>query len=877
MIGTRLAHYEITSHLGSGGMGEVYQATDTRLGRSVAIKILPEVFTHDTDRLVRFEREARALASLNHPHIAAIYGLEESSGRSLLVMELVEGETLAERIARGPVATNEALGIAKQIGEALEAAHEKGIIHRDLKPANIKITPDGQVKVLDFGLAKAMDNTSGGSTSPNSPTISLAASNAGIILGTAAYMSPEQARGRPVDKRTDIWAFGCVLYEMLTGKPTFEGEDVGQTLAAVIMKEPDLRSVPPKVLPLIASCLEKDLKKRLRDVSDAWRLLREEPQIAKVQSRGGRLHLLPWTVAGVLAAVAIGAAVIGWRAAHPAPPPLKPLVRLNVDLGPDVALGAPNGADVVLSPDGTRLAYVSQSRLFTRRLDQAQATALSDPNVVTNPSFSQDGMWIAFYSQGKLKKVSVEGGTAITLCDASNPRGISWKEDGDIVANLSGPGGLSLIPGVGGQPTTLTELAPGEVTHRWPQVLPGGKAVLFTSHATITAFDAANIEVMTLADHHTKILQRGGTFGRYLSSGHLVYVNRGTLFAVPFDLDKLEVRGTPTPVLDQVGYSTADGFAQMDVSLTGTLVYRNGLAGSLLTFQWLDAQGKTQPLLAKPDSYQWPSLSPDGQRLALSMSDVWVYDWKRDTMTRLTFDGGNFPVWSPDGRTIAFRKIGEGIFLVRSDGAGKPQQVIQSKGLPAMMSFMPDGKRMAYQDTGTTGYDLLLVPIQNDSAAPAAAKPEVLLQTPFNERWPSFSPDGRWLAYGSDESGNYQIYVRAFPDKGGKWQVSSAGGAYPEWSRNGNELFYRADDNHIMVANYTVNGDTFTVDKPRVWSPTRVANSGINGRPFDLTPDGKRVAALMPLESPEAEQAQNHVMFVENFFDELQRRVPVGK
>jgi serine/threonine-protein kinase len=494
------------------------------------------------------------------------------------------------------------------------------------------------------------------------------------------------------------------------------------------------------------------------------------------------------------------------------------------------------------------------------------------------PSFSQDGKWVSFYTAGKLKKISVEGGAALTLCDAPNPRGSAWTEDGNIVAALNGTGGLWLVPGNGGQPTKLTEPAPGELTHRWPQVLPGGKVLLFTSHATINAFDAANIEVMTLADHRSKVIQRGGTFGRYLPSGHLAYVSRGTLFAVPFDLDKLEERGTPTPVLDQVAYSNVDGFAQIDISLSGTLLYRSGVAGAgLLTFQWLNPQGSTQPLLAKPDGYQWPSLSPDGQRLGFSMADVWVYDLKRDTPTRLTFDGGSYPVWSPDGQTIAYRKLGEGIFLIRSDGAGKPQQLIQSKNLPAPWSFSPDGKNFAYQDTGTAGYDLWIVPVQNDGSVPTGAKPQVLLQTPFNERWPSFSPNGHWLAYGSDESGTYQIYVRAFPDKGGKWQVSSTGGVYPAWSPNGHELFYRSDDNHVMVVSYTVNGESFVADKPRVWFPNRVANTGLNGRPFDLSPDGKRIVALMPVDTPDAQEALNHVIFVENFFDELRRRVPVDK
>ena len=862
-VGDKLGPYEILAPIGAGGMGEVYRARDTKLDRDVAIKVLPAALAQDPERLARFEREAKVLAALNHPNIAQIYGLEQRA----LVMELVEGETL-----KGPLPIETALNYAKQIADALEAAHEKGITHRDLKPANIMITPAGVVKVLDFGLATTAEPEVERSPE-SSPTLTMRATQMGMIIGTAAYMSPEQARGKKVDKRADIWAFGVVLYEILTGKQLFQGADVTDTLAAVLRHEPDWEQVPPKVRRLLQKCLQKDPQKRLRDISGVSLLL-EEP------SPLGPRHAspVPWAVAGALAIVAAVAVSVVWRVEHPAPAPLKPLVRLNVDLGPDVALGSP-GIDAILAPDGARLVYVSRNQIFAQRLDESKATNLTGAETASMPSFSPDGQWIAFASQGKLRKVSVEGGAAIALCDAPNPRGSSWSEDGSLVATLNGTGGLSLIPSSGGTPVALTELAPGEFTHRWPQVLPGGKAVLFTSHVTANAFDAANIEVMTLADHRRKTLQRGGTFGRYLPSGHLIYVSRGTLFAVRFDLNNLEVHGTAVPVLDEVAYSPTDGFAQVDVSRGGTLVYRGGGVGGggLLTFQWLDARGKTQPLLAKPGSYQWPSVSPDGQRLALSTADVWIYEWKRDTMTRLTFDVGNFPVWSPDGRTIAFRKLGEGIFLIRSDGAGKPQQLTQSKGLPAPWSFSPDGKLLAFQDTSGTGYDLWTVRLENGGTGLGSAKPEVLLQTQFNERWPSFSPDGHWLAYGSDESGTYQIYVRAFPDKGGKWQVSSSGGAYPVWSRNGRELFFRADDNRIMVANYAVRGDSFKiVEKPRLWSETQLANTGINGRPYDVAPDGKRIAALMPAERPEEQKAENHVIFVQNFFDELRRRMPAG-
>jgi serine/threonine-protein kinase len=436
----------------------------------------------------------------------------------------------------------------------------------------------------------------------------------------------------------------------------------------------------------------------------------------------------------------------------------------------------------------------------------------------------------------------------------------------------------------------VTDLQSGDFSHGWPQILAGGKAVLFTAWPT---FDAANIDVISLADHRTKTLVRGGTFGRYLPSGHLIYANRGTLFAVPFDVNRLEVHGTPSPVLDQVAYNAAEGSAQLDFSQTGTLIYRSGGAGGgLLTVGWLDGAGKAQPLLAKPGIYGRPSMSPDGQRLALEVTegsgtDIWVYDWQRDTMTRLTFTGTALdPVWSPDGRYIAFRTVGEGMSVTRSDGSGKPQPLTQSKSTQYPWSFTPDGKRLSFIESrrpdassinqallgSGVAYHLWTVPLESDSAGLRAGKPEVFLQTPADERAPSFSADGRWMAYSSDESGTFQVYVRAFHDKGGKWQISNSGGTYPMWSRNGHELFFETLDNHVMVAAYAVKGDSFVADKPRVWSGKQLGGVANAAKNIDLAPDGKRIVALMPVETAEGQKAQSHVIFLENFFDEVRRR-----
>ena len=892
--GTKLGTYEVVTAIGAGGMGEVYQAHDTKLGRDVAIKVLPEAFAHDPEKLSRFQREAKLLASLNHPNIATIHGLEDSNGTSYLVMELVPGENLAERVRReGAVPVEEALTIAKQIAEALEAAHEKGIIHRDLKPANVKLTPEGKVKVLDFGLAKAFAGDTSTEDMSNSPTLSMAATMQGVILGTAAYMSPEQARGKQVTKATDIFAFGAVLYELLAGKQAFHGEDVAGILAAVLRVDPDWSCLPETtplaIRHLLRRCLQKDRRQRFQDATDVR--IEIEDAIAAPKDSGvtqvatAPASKLSWAVAAGLA-VLLGVTSWGWwRATRPVERGLRPLARLDVDLGTDVSLAAPTGTDAILSPNGTRIVYLSQGRLFTRRLDQPNSTELAGTQGAFSPFFSPDGQWVAFFLTQRLQKISVEGGSAIALCEATNGKGGSWGEDDNIIATLNGTGGLSLIPSAGGPPTPVTDLQNGEITHRWPQILPGGKAVLFTAAAATGAFDGANIEVMSLADHSRKTVVRGGTFGRYLPSGHLVYVNRGTLFAVPFDVDRLEVHGTPAPVLDQVDYNSAQGSAQLDFSQTGNLIYRSAGAGGgeLLTVAWLDSTGKTQPLLAKPGNYLRPSMSPDGQRLALEIQsesgrDIWVYDWQRDTMTRLTFDGKALaPLWSPDGRYIAFRTEGAGTSVTRSDGSGKPQPLTQSKNSQYPWSFTADGKRLAFFETDSkTSGDLWTVPLESDGEGVRAGKPEVFLQTPAQEFYPSLSPDGKWMAYSSDESGSAQIYVRAFPDRSGKWQISNSGGAYPMWSHNGHDLFFESLDNHIMAAAFTVKGDSFVADKPRVWSEKQIGGA-VGSRNVDLATDGKRIVVLMPVETTEAQKAQSHLIFLENFSDEVRRKVPVGK
>jgi serine/threonine-protein kinase len=908
VIGSKLGSYEVFAKLGEGGMGAVYRARDTRLDREVALKVLPASFASDPDRLMRFEREAKTLAALNHPHIAQIHHLEQHDQTSALVMELVEGEDLSVRIARlrasgasarqAGIPLDEALPIARQIAEALEAAHEAGIVHRDLKPANIKVRDDGTVKVLDFGLAKAMEPAAG--SSPNvsmSPTLSIHATQAGIILGTAAYMSPEQAKGKPVDRRADIWAFGAVVYEMLTGRRAFEGEDISDLLVAVLSRDVDLGALPagtpPRLRALLRDCLVRDPRQRLRDIGDARLVLDKiiagaadevvAPQAATVPRS---LHAVPWAVASVLA-VAAAAFAVAWYQAKPGIPPLRPLMHLNVDLGSAVSLASSQlfGANVVLSRDGQRVAFVSQSRLFTRRLDQPAATELAGTDGALAAVFSPDGQALAFVASNKLRRVPVDGGPVMTLADAASVRGASWGANGAIVVALSDRAGLHSVPEAGGTPVPLTELADGEVTHRWPQVLPGARAIIYTANATTGNFDGGIVKARS-SDGRTKTLVKRGTHGRAFTTrqGHtyLLYVTDTTLMAAPLDLDRLELSGDAVAVLDGIGVPVSGG-TEIDVSDEGTLVYRNTGLG-LLSLQWMDASGALEAFRTKPDSYGRPQLSPDGGRVAVEVvggtgKEIYVYDIRRDTMSRLTFGRAYYqsPTWTPDGRYIIYQDP-DGMMFTGADG-GAPQRLTRSTSLQFPWSFTPDGRTLAYIQVGAGGYDLWTLPLETDAASGLrAGKPAPLLATDFDERSPSLSPDGRWLAYVSNEGGSIDVYVRAFPDTGARWQLSSGGANYPIWSRVANELFFETADARIMVAPYAVSNGSFQPGKPRQWSPRPLVSVVSSLKNYDLAPDGKRIVAMMDLdEKGNSSISSSQVTLLLNFGDELDRRFAVRK
>src|SRR5258708_2544796 len=643
--GEKLGPFEILTPIGAGGMGEVYKARDTKLDREVAMKVLPAALAQDPERLARFEREARVLASLNHPNIAQIYGIEESEHGRALVMELVPGHTL-----NGALPLDEALRIAGQVADALEAAHEKGIVHRDLKPANIMITPAGAVKVLDFGLAAVTQPPAAGSGDPNnSPTLTMGATQAGMILGTAGYMSPEQAAGQSVDKRADIWSYGVVLWEMLTGQRLFTGDTMAHILVDVLRTSIDFERLPsatPRpIRALVKRCLDRDVKTRLRDIGEARIAIQKmgtEPEMAATAPLPARLGRVGW-IAAALVAVAVGGVS---RGACGATRPIDdPLMRLNVDLGPE-AIGG-DRITAAISPDGGRLAYLvrgagGRPQLATRLLNQAGATPLPATDGAADPFFSPDGQWIGFFADSKMKKISIQGGSPITLCDATSGRGASWGEDGNIIVSLGFTAGLSRVPEGGGTPQQVTKLGDnGQVTDRWPQVLPGGNAVLFTSSYSTLAFEDGNIQTLSLKTGERKTLLRGGFFGRYVpangSTGYLLYVREGEVYAMPFDPVRLELRGTASPLLSHVTINSLERIAQLDFSRNGTFIYRSGKASNeSWPVVWLDRSGKTQPLLATPGFYLTPRFSPDGQRLALAFGAgpaprIFVHDRQPDT------------------------------------------------------------------------------------------------------------------------------------------------------------------------------------------------------------------------------------------------------
>jgi len=886
LVGRKIGSFEIEEMIGRGGMGVVYLARDTKLKRSVAIKSMPVELQADSTARTRFRREAELLASLNHPNIAIIHEIiEQEEGASYLVLEYVPGETLAQRIAQKPLKLEEALSIGQQVAEAVSAAHDKGVIHRDLKPGNIKITPEGKVKVLDFGLAKV--------SSTEGQSIETAVTQPGRVIGTPAYMSPEQACGKPTDKRSDIWSFGCLMYEMLSGHPPFESETATEILARIIEREPDWdvlpKDTPMNIRVLIRRCLEKDLRRRLRDIGDASIEIDETlnlPAAAPPVSAPvlGKPRSVLWRLAIACSVVGIAVGLIAasmflskrggpsystvagvptWRSVIPLPD------NQTLALSRSQPLGIVQPA-VALSADGSRLVYVGDLggtiQLFLRLMNQLEVRAIPGTKDAVAPFFSPDGQSVGFFSKGKLKIVSLLGGEPVALCDARNPKGGSWGADGMIYFAEKEGDRLSRVPATGGATEHLKAIAEpseqGVYGYGHPQILPGGKEILLSSRTSTILF--------SLETREKEILVKGGQHARYVPTGHLVYARAGAIEAVRFDLATLQVTGPSVPILDRVLMHSSVGTAQLVFSSDGLLVYVPGGDRAKSTPVWVDRQGNVEPLAMPAQIYGTPKISPDGKRLAILIRgpprNVYIYDIASGRETRLTLEGNNYaPVWTPDGKRITFcsDRQGEGtcsLFWKPADGSGEAELLRTRQYAFGPTSWSADGKLLAFDQGG----DIWVLSLEG------GREPELVIGTEFFEWGPAFSPDGRWIAYISDKDGKFQVYVQPYPAMDRVWQVSDDFGGEPIWSPKGDELFYRNGDKWMVVSISTK--PEFSPGTPRLLFEGPYNN--VPGVSYDVAPDAQRFLALQP----EYDDSQvRELQVVTNWFEELKRLVPPRK
>jgi serine/threonine-protein kinase len=897
IIGTQLGSYEITALLGKGGMGEVYRARDLKLKREVAIKILPEEFSGEADRVGRFQREAEVLASLNHPNIAAIYDFQHADDTRFIVLELVEGETLADRVAASPIPIEDTLHIAKQICEALEAAHERGVIHRDLKPANVKITADGKVKVLDFGLAKALEAAPMQMTSNSATALSLAATNAGMILGTAGYMSPEQARGHEADPRSDIFSLGCLLYEMLTGRQTFPGETATDVIASVIAREADFSLLPsnvhPKVKEVILRCLAKNRKERWHAVADIrfeLESIRKDPHgiqlldARHVERQPLWRRIIPVGVTAlvlVLVGVAATLAILGSR-----PETLSVVTRFPVLLPEGQHFSNMGRPVLAISPDGTNLVYIADRQFYLRTMGNVNPRPIQgvDQNAQT-PFFSPDGRWLGFWSRdNKIKKVAITGGAAVTICDTDDPLGASWGADDEIYIG-QGAKGIARVSANGGKLETVVAVKPNELAHG-PQLLPGGDHILFTlaSEAGADRWDKAQIVIQSLKTGERKTIVQGGSDARYVPTGYIVYALNSTVLGVPFDLKKLVVSAGPVPVVENVQRSSSGntGAAHFVFSSNGSLVYISGELRAGNSLALLDRFGSQKPRILDipPGPYFPPRISPDGRQLAFYSSDggngaIWIYDLKGGSpMRRLTFEGNNSrPMWTLDGQNIIFmsaRESQSGLYKQRADGSSPPELLVIAE--PGQ-GFQPEAITrngeivMSTGGSGTRRSLLLLMP--------GDKKPRPMIANGSNS---SLSPDGKWLAYGSNESGQWQGFVQSFPPSGTKYQLPTDGNGSPLWSPDGKQLFYPRDQSlsSPLLAVDIRTQPKFIFGKTTTLSFEAMVTNVNGPRPYDITPDGKYFVALLPASKSESgKSTPDQVNVTLNWFSELQQHVPV--
>jgi eukaryotic-like serine/threonine-protein kinase len=898
--GAVLTHYEIMGLLGAGAMGEVYRAKDSRLGREVAIKVLPPHFAADADRLARFEREAQTLASLNHPNVAQIFGVDQVDDTCFLVLELVPGGTLAEALARGPLPVEEALNVCVRIAAGVEAAHEAGVIHRDLKPGNVMLTADGRAKVLDFGLARQESPRGKPASSAQGPL-----TEEGVLLGTPGYMSPEQVRGRPLDRRTDIFAFGCVLHACLAGRAPFTGETSSDVMAAILEREPDYTALPaktpPRVRELLAKCLEKDPARRLRDIGDAR--LELERVIANKEWSTDRLsaipggrdrevvpgRLIPWIAGGVIGAcaaalVAVDAAPRFWRAGSPAKGPPLIVTRFVVNPPGLPASGEyDTTATLAISPDGTHVAFIARdpasgdATLFLRDMTSIAATAVASAH---DPFFSSDGAWLGFMDLNTLCKIPVAGGPRIELSTTPGlNKGSTWGDDG-IFCSPSASAGLFRLSPDGGDLTAVTELdaASREVSHRWPELLPDGRHLLCTiKKSGIATFDEAEIAVYSL-DHRTwKTLFRGGYYARYAGSGHLVYVRDGALMAMPFDVERLEVTGVATRMIAGVMCEPSSGAAQFALSRNGTLVYApGGPFENPSELVWIGRDGKETSVGSPVVPCMNMALSPDGRRIAQSIpgatDSVFVYDIERGTRTRVTFEGNaSLVTWTPDSENVIYvsDRAGGSLLQSRADGSGTPVRLLADAGLTFRGELTPGPTPALIYAKGLMGErDIWMKsPAEGAEAVP-------LIQTPFDESEPRLSPDGHWLSYLSDESGTTEVYVRPHPSGAGRWRISRDGACAASWSGDGATIFFMAGDVSAMaseedrrtvlsVSVSTVGG--FSPGQPELafqWIGTNV---------MQVAPDGQRILTIRR-RNPSFQPTEIYAVL--NWFEELKQKAP---
>jgi len=893
LIGHRIGAYQVLESIGSGGMGDVYRARDTILNRDVALKVLRPLVVLDRDRPDRLRREATVLASVNHPNIAAIYGLENSDGVQAIALELIEGPTLADLIAHGPIPLDDALLIARQIAEALEAAHEQGVVHSDLKPANIKVRSDGLVKVLDFGLAKGAAATALVDVEPSrSPTLHGATTNqTGSLIGTAAYMSPEQANGQPVDKRSDVWAFGCVLYEMLTGKRAFTSDDVSGVVRSVVHESPDWTAwpdtVPSHIRELVEECLQKDRRKRIADISTV-RFVIKERRAAEMIIMPPPLPRRLWKLAAIVAATAVAAGALRWGVNQSENSPSSGIMRFSIPIADDQHFeGRPA---LTISPDGTQVVYAANHLLYLRSMSELEGRPIAGTEgvPVTSPAFSPDGRSIAFFSGSDrtLKRVAIGGGIPMTIASSVGPLGLSWNADGLVFGQ--GELGIMRVPAEGGTPEVLVAVKRGEAASG-PQLLPDGRGVLFTLTSG-AFFDKPRLVVQTSASEPPKTLIDSAGDGRYLPTGHIVYAVEGTLWAVSFDLRRLQVTSTPVPIVEGVARTALTatgrmtGMAQWSVSTAGSLVYVPGPASDV-SFRYvlalLDPAGRTKRLPLQPDAYESPRFSPDGQQIAFARNDgknidVWIYDLAGSTPARrLTFGGRNrLPTWSPDGRDVAFQSDREGdhaIFRQRADSSGTPERLTKPD---AGASHIPESWSrsgvLSFSVEKDSRFSLWMLTIADKRTTPFGVESEIPAAS-------AFSPDGRWVAYQSGKKAGADVrptsFVQPFPANGSIYEIPHSG-AGPSWSADGKKLFYTATPRQWVTARVTLRPGFVSrnlVNMPsgemQVWRPDW-------WRQHDVGRDGSRIG-MIPSDQSLIPGNARQIQVILNWFDDLKRRVPV--